>query len=174
MNTIRDDLPKNVKDFFIRLKIFLDADLYFYGSVNRSDYIHDKSDIDIAIFTDNEYSTITKLQHFLHVNRDAIDKVVWKLEGNMIYGYKIKCEKYIDVKCEIAVYNNDFKNLLLQDMRKSNSLPPHISFLIFILKTIYYTFPILSEKTYSSYKRYIFNELMLQKRDTVFLLLKQT
>ena len=134
MNTIRDDLPKDVKDFFKRLENYLDTDLYFYGSVNRPDYVHNKSDIDIAIFTDNEYSTIAKLQHFLHVKRNAFDKLVWKLEGKMIYGYKIKCEKYIDIKCEIAIYNNDFKDVLLKDISQYKSLPPHIAFLLFILK----------------------------------------
>jgi hypothetical protein len=142
--------------------------------VNRSDYVHNKSDIDIAIFTDNEYSTITKLQHFLHVKRNAFDKVIWKLDGKMIYGYKIKCEKYMDIKCEIAIYNNDFKNILIKEISQYNSVPPHIAILLFILKTMYYTFPIISQQTYSSYKRYIFNEIMLQKKNTVFLLLKQT
>ena len=174
MNTIRDDFPKDVKDFFKRLENYLDTDLYFYGSVNRSDYVHNKSDIDIAIFTDNEYSTITKLQHFLHVKRNAFDKVIWKLDGKMIYGYKIKCEKYMDIKCEIAIYNNDFKNILIKEISQYNSVPPHIAILLFILKTMYYTFPIISQETYSSYKRYIFNEIMLQKKNTVFLLLKQT
>jgi predicted nucleotidyltransferase len=174
MNTIRDDFPKDVKDFFKRLENYLDTDLYFYGSVNRSDYVHNKSDIDIAIFTDNEYSTITKLQHFLHVKQNAFDKVIWKLDGKMIYGYKIKCEKYMDIKCEIAIYNNDFKNILIKEISQYNSVPPHIAILLFILKTMYYTFPIISQQTYSSYKRYIFNEIMLQKKNTVFLLLKQT
>ena len=174
MNTIRDDFPKDVKDFFKRLENYLDTDLYFYGSVNRSDYVHNKSDIDIAIFTDNEYSTITKLQHFLHVKQNAFDKVIWKLDGKMIYGYKIKCEKYRDIKCEIAIYNNDFKNILIKEISQYNSVPPHIAILLFILKTMYYTFPIISQQTYSSYKRYIFNEIMLQKKNTVFLLLKQT
>jgi len=174
MNTIRDDLPKDVKDFFKRLENYLDTDLYFYGSVNRPDYVHNKSDIDIAIFTDNEYSTITKLQHFLHVKRNAFDKVVWKLEGKMIYGYKIKCEKYIDIKCEIAIYNNTYKDILLPEIKQYNSVPPLVACLLFILKTLHYTFPIISQQTYATYKRYIFNEIMLQKRDTVFLLLKQS
>jgi predicted nucleotidyltransferase len=174
MNTVRDDFPKDVKDFFKRLENYLDTDLYFYGSVNRSDYVHNKSDIDIAIFTDNEYSTITKLQHFLHVKRNAFDKVIWKLDGKMVYGYKIKCEKYIDIKCEIAIYNNDFKNILIKEITQYNSVPPHVAILLFILKTMYYTFPIISQQTYAIYKRYIFNEIMLQKKNTIFLLLKQT
>ena len=90
MNKIRNDFPPDVKKFFNDLQNYLDTDLYFYGSVNRSDYIHNKSDIDIAIFTDNEYSTMAKLQHYLHVKRSDFDKVVWKLDGKLLYGYKIK------------------------------------------------------------------------------------
>ena len=173
MNTIRPDLPENVKDFFTNLSNYLDTELYFYGSINRSDYVHDKSDIDVAIFTDNEYSIISKLQHFLHVKRNAFDKVVWKLNGIMMYGYKIKCDDYIDVKCEIAIYNNDFKDTLLHEMKQYNTVPLYISILLFILKTMYYTFPILSNKTYAAYKRLLFNELMVSKKESVFFVLKQ-
>ena len=67
MNAIRDDFPKDIKIFFKQLQNYLDTDIYFYGSVNRTDYVPGKSDIDVAIFTDNEYSVITKLQHFLKI-----------------------------------------------------------------------------------------------------------
>lgn len=174
MNTIRSDFPEDVKNFFKRLENYLDTELYFYGSVNRSDYVHGKSDIDLAIFTDNEYSVMNKLQHFLHVKRNAFDKVVWKINGDMIYGYKIKCEKYIDIKCEIAIYNNDFKARLLKEISQYNKIPLYISILLFILKTIHYTFPLISSETYSKYKRIIFNEIMLKKKNTVFFLMKQT
>ena len=175
MNTkIRDDFPRHVKDFFKQLENYLDTDLYFFGSVNRSDYIHGKSDIDVIVFTDNEYSVINKLQHFIHVKRNAFDKLIWKLNGNMIYGYKIKCDKYIDIKCEIAIYNNEFKDILLKEQQQYNTIPFYISILLYILKTMYYTFPILSEKTYSAYKRFLFNDLMVSKKNTIFYLLKQT
>jgi predicted nucleotidyltransferase len=173
MNKIRNDFNPTLKKFFINLQNYLDTELYFYGSVNRSDYVHNKSDIDVAIFTDNEYSIMTKLQHYLHVNPNTFDKIVWKLEGTIIYGYKIKCDNYINSKCEIAIYNNDFKEIILKDMRKYKSIPFHIGILLFILKTLHYTFPILSSKTYSSYKRVIFNQIMINKKDTSFVLLKK-
>jgi hypothetical protein len=174
MNVIRDDFPKEIKDFFKRLENYLDTDLFFYGSVNRSDYVHGKSDIDIVVFTDNEYSVINKLQHFLHVKRNAFDKLVWKLNGKMIYGYKIKCEKYMDIKCEIAIYNNDFKEIIMDEIKQYNNIPLYISVMLFILKSLHYTLPILSNKTYSEYKRYIFNDIMLKKKDTIFFLIKQS
>lgn len=170
---MRNDFNPKLKQFFINLQNYLDTELYFYGSVNRSDYVHDKSDIDIAIFTDNEYSIMTKLQHYLHVKPNTFDKIVWKLEGTIVYGYKIKCDKYTDSKCEIAIYNNDFKQIILKDMCKYNSIPFHIGILLFILKTLHYTFPILSSKTYSACKRVVFNQIMINKKNTSFVLLKQ-
>lgn len=172
MNIIRDDFPNDVKDFFKRLENYIDTDLYFYGSVNRSDYIHGKSDIDVAIFTDNEYSMINKLQHFLHVKRNAFDKVVWKLNGTMLYGYKIICEKYINIKCEIVIYNNDFKQIILNEV-KSYNVPILISVILFIIKTLYYNFQIISKKTYIELKRKIF-DAYLRKKNTLFFLLKQS
>jgi hypothetical protein len=177
MNKIRSDFPPNVNKFFLNLQNYVDSPLYFYGSVNRSDYVHTKSDIDVAIFTDNEYSMMTKIQHFLRVKRNAFDKVVWKLEGKIIYGYKIICSEYTDFveakKCEIVVYNNDFKETILNEMRKYNEIPFYIKMMLFVIKTLYYTFPLLSSKTYSDYKRIIFNKIMIDKKDTVFFLLKQ-
>lgn len=173
MNKIRNDFPQDLKLFFINLQNYLDEKIYFYGSVNRDDYVHNKSDIDVAVFTDNEYSLMTKLQHFLHVKRDAFDKIVWKLNGIMIYGYKIKCDKHINSKCEIAIYNKDFENILMEEMNKCNVIPFYISILLCIVKTFYYTIPILNDKTYSLLKRYIFNDLYLNKQNTVFYLLKQ-
>ena len=174
MNKVRDTLPRYVKNFFNRLSSYLDTELYFYGSVNRSDYIHGKSDIDIAIFTDNEESMITKLQHFLHVKRDAFSKVVWKLEGKMLYGYKIKCDKYtdIDIKCEIAIYNEEYKEQLLNEMKNYNSVPLFLSILLTILKTFHYTIPLLSDKTYMYSKNYLFDKVLLNKKDTVFFVIK--
>jgi hypothetical protein len=52
-------------------------------------------------------------------------------------------------------------------------VPMHVGFLLFILKTLHYTFPIISQQTYATYKRYIFNNIMLDKRESVFLILKQ-
>ena len=185
MNTIRNDFPKNVKLFFISLQNYLDTKLYFYGSVNRNDYIHNQSDIDVAIFTNNEYSMMSKLQHFLHVQKNAFDKIVWKLNDNMIYGYKIKCHKHLqpvehynyfipkNLKCEITIYNTQFKPLLLKDMQSGNKIPIHIDIILNILKMFYYTIPILPKNIYNYIKRIIFNDIVTQK-DTVFYLIKQT
>jgi predicted nucleotidyltransferase len=174
MNTLRNDLPKNIKEFFNNISKYINNELIFYGSVTRSDYVPGKSDIDVAIFTDNEQSEISKLQQVLHVKRDAFDKIVWKLNGKMIYGYKIVCEKYTDINCEIAIYNNDFKELLLDEFNKPlKNQSIFIFALLYILKTFYYHIPLLPQKTYINLKRIILNDLMGKKESVFFVLRKQ-
>jgi|LauGreDrversion4_2_1035121.scaffolds.fasta_scaffold398337_2 predicted nucleotidyltransferase len=178
-NPVLDKFNPPLRKFFFDLQNYVEEDLHFYGSVTRSDYVPYESDIDIAIFTDNEKSTLTKLQHFLHIKRSAFDKLVWKLEGKMIYGYKLKCDKYVEFphganKCEIAVYNKDFQDILMKEIETQNVIPFYISILLFILKSLYYKLRILPESVYVKYKRYIFNTLFKQQTNSVFHLLKQT
>ena len=171
MNDIRQDLPEKIKKFFKRLADYLDTDLYFYGSVVRSDYIPGKSDIDVAVFTDNESSVMSKLQHFLHVKRSDFDKVLWKLNGTMIYGYKIKVES---INSEIAIYNNEFKDIIINEFNSPLINKTILTtVLLHLLKLFYYTIPLLPLKKYDELKRYILNEMMV-KKESVFFKLKHT
>jgi predicted nucleotidyltransferase len=172
MNELRDDLPENIKRFFKKIQNYLDTKLYFYGSVTRADYVPGKSDIDVAIFTDNEHSTISKLQHVLHVKRDAFEKIVWKLNGTMMYGYKIKCEKYTHINSEISIYNNDFKTVILDELTKPLQNQSWLVFiLLYLLKLFYYKIPLLSKDSYMRYKRKILNEI-IAKKESVFFVMK--
>ena len=74
METTRNALPSKLKHFLDKLKDYLDTPLYYYGSVQRKDYVAGQSDIDVAIFTDNENSIISKMCHFLHVKRKEFKK----------------------------------------------------------------------------------------------------
>jgi hypothetical protein len=170
MNGIPVILPIKIQRFFKKIENDLDTNLFFYGSVTRSDYIPNKSDIDVALFTDNEYSDMHKLQHILHLRKNEIDKIVWRLNGNMIYGYKIKIK---DINCELTIFNNDFKDILLDEFTKPNKNNSIIIYgLLFILKVLYYQIPLLNKKTYSELKRYIMNDLMV-KKDSIYHVLHQ-
>jgi hypothetical protein len=172
MNTIPTVLPKKTRDFFKRIENDLDRELWFYGSVTRSDYIPDKSDIDVAIFSDNEYSDISKLQNILHVKRSDFDKIVWKLNGEIIYGYKIKVEH---INTEIHIYNNDFKTTLIDEFTKPlKNQSFFIYCLIYLLKLLYYRLNILPASVYSKLKRFIMNDLIDQKESVFFLLGKES
>ena len=130
--------------------------MYLYGSSIRKDYVSGKSDIDIAIFTDNELNTVNRLQHFLKTGNNAFKKIVWNLNGEVIYGYKIKEAKGI---YEISVYNNCFKKNVVKELRRGLHLSYFIYFLLYILKIVYYRLHLLDENTYTKIKRYILNDL---------------
>ena len=66
METTKNELSPYSKTFFKKLSNYLDTKIYYFGSIQRNDYFPKSSDIDIDIFTDNEKSTILKLQNYLN------------------------------------------------------------------------------------------------------------
>jgi len=171
MNIIPSVLPKNLQKYFIELKNYLDTELYFYGSVIRNDYVKNKSDVDLCIFTDNEQSTINKLKFYFHIQSKDIKKFIKKYESNelILYGYKIKC-KIDDIKCEIHLYNEKFKDYLLNEMQAPLKSPFYVNIFLYILKFCYYTIPILSKETYKTIKNYYINNF-IKFDDTLYLVI---
>ena len=84
MDEVKNRLTNNETIFFENLSQFIDKELYFYGSIQRPDYVKGKSDIDIDIFTDNESSTIQKLSSFLDIKKYDFTKIVYKINNEMI------------------------------------------------------------------------------------------
>jgi predicted nucleotidyltransferase len=156
MNIIPSVLPMNLQKYFINLKKYLDdTELYFYGSVIRNDYVKNKSDVDLCIFSDNEQSILNKLKFYLHIQSKDIKKVIKKYEndGMLIYGYNI--DFIIDeIKCQLHIYNEKFKDNLLNEMQAPLKSPFYINIFLYVLKLFYYIIPILSKETYSSVKNY--------------------
>ena len=172
----KNNLSKEAHTFFYELQDYLDNDfnteMYFYGSVQRFDYFPGKSDIDIGILTDNEYSVMNKMQHFLKVNKKAFIKVAWKLNGKYIYGYKLKYENpELNIIAEFAIFNNKFKTILVNEHYRTIGIPFFTAFLVLILKFFYYTIPILPTKVFAYLKRKLFNE-NLGIQDSSYLTIK--
>ena len=95
METTKNKLTHEEIVFFQNIKIILDTRLYFYGSIQRYDYLSPYSDIDVDIFTNDENSTIIKLQNYLNVKKKDFKKTLCLMfKSNIIIpGYKLK---YID------------------------------------------------------------------------------
>ncbi len=154
METTKNELPKEVSKFFKHLSDFLDTKLYYYGSVQRTDYLPGKSDIDVDIFTENEFSTMSKLEHFLNIKKSQFQKVVWLIKNKVVYGYKLKFkDKSLNLAAEFSIYNEKFKKSVLDEHLLKFELPFHISILLNILKTLFYNFNMISPSNYASIKR---------------------
>ena len=161
METTKNKLPENTKLFFNKLSEYLDTKLLYFGSIQRSDYIDGKSDIDIDIFTDNESSMITKMQHFLHVNKADFQKFIWSLDNKHAYGYKLKYENTEEkIKAEFSIYNEKFKDIVLEEHSRVFIIPLYISILLYFIKLLYYQIGILPGKIYVYFKRKLLNDCM--------------
>ena len=113
METTKNALPPNTKKFFYNLGEYLDTKVLFYGSIQRADYVPGKSDIDVVIFTENEYSLMTKIQHHLHLKKKDFKKVMYIIDENVVYGYKVKYEnKGENIKSEFSIYNENYKDII--------------------------------------------------------------
>ena len=124
METPKNKLTPKEKQFLDGLSEYLDTKLFYYGSIQRDDYIPGKSDIDVNIFTDNESSTISKLQHYLHVRKKDFQKIVWKVynANKVVTGYKIKYQNSF-IKLEASIYNEKYKFIILKDHNSQLDLP---------------------------------------------------
>ena len=158
MESIKHKLTQNEKIFFENISQYIDKDIYFYGSIQRTDYINGKSDIDIDIFTENENSTIYKLCNFLNLKRSNFRKIIYKSNNTLIYGYK---SKYIDeinkINVEISVYNEKYKPIILHEHNNGCFLPFYITILLFIIKILYYNLGIISDMSYKRWKQFLMN-----------------
>jgi hypothetical protein len=158
MEKIKNKLPDDIIYFFKDLSSYIDERLYFYGSIQRYDYFHGYSDIDVDIFTDNEHSMINKLQHFLHIPKKEFKKVFWRLNdtNQLVYGDKVMYRSSIlGVQVELSIYNKKYKEDIIKDHCKKIVLPFYASIILVILKFIYYRLNLINRKTYAYYKKKI-------------------
>jgi len=151
METTKHKLPENVKTFFNDLSKYLDTKLLFYGSIQRQDYFPGSSDIDVDIFTDNPGSTVSRMQHFLHVKKSSFKKIIWRLShnGEMVYGHKIMYKNPdLNLSAEFSIYDNKYKKGVLEQHLKKTVIPFYATILLFIIKKLYYDIHLLPAASY--------------------------
>jgi len=160
MERPKNKIPEKTQRFLRNMENYLNTKFVYYGSVQRPDYMPDGSDIDVAIFTDNESSTISQIKAYLHLKDTKVRKFVWKLHSGSkrtIYGYKLKYKnKQQNIYIEFAIYNNRFKQDLLHEYKRKIVLP-YISICVLnILKIFYYKLHLISFDWY----RYLKNKVL--------------
>jgi hypothetical protein len=163
METTHNKISPYAKKFFDRLSQYLDTKLYFYGSVQRSDYFPNSSDIDVDIFTDNESSTILQMQNFLKVPRKNFKRIVYRLHrtNELVSGYKIKYKSpKNNFEVEFSIYNERYKTQVLKEHNFKTVLPWYVGLLLYILKFVYYKLFVLPTSTYLFLKNLILDHLV--------------
>ena len=167
METTKHKLPKDIQLFLKNLKHYLNKSLYFYGSIQRHDFING-SDLDIDIFTDNESSTIEQISHYLNISKNTLKKTISKYNNDhtVIYGHKVMYESTeLSMPIEFSIYNEKNKNQVLHQHNSKVDLPFYVSVLLIILKTIYYKFHLINQKNYSSTKHQLLSTFIGRSND---------
>ncbi len=155
-------LTKEQYGYLVELEQFINAKIYFYGSIEREDYFIGKSDLDIDIITPNIHSTLFKLRQFIGIPNHEVLHVKWKTYNPQEYNFeclKIKHNNGI-VNLEISIYDEKYRNKLkiVRDFKR-NMLSPFLVYSLIMIKFFYYHLNLLSNSQMKEIKRYVMNDL---------------
>lgn len=160
---IKDKLSDYDYKFLTNLQRYIDTDLIFFGSIQRCDFFMGKSDIDIAIITDNVESVKKKLQNYLNIGKSKIKRSMQRISNtqNVIYGYKINYDDEENgLYLEIIIYDEEYRNIIMNNIERTTNLPFYITIIYFILKAITYYLPILSSDSLKYCKNAVLNSYL--------------
>ena len=167
METTKNKLSQEESIFFQNLKTYLNTQLYFYGSIQRDDYLPKYSDIDVSIFTNDEKSIILKLQDFLNVKSSDFKKSLCIIDNTLIPGYRIKYNNEVNI--ELCIFNEKYKKNVTDLHKKIFLMPYYISITLLFLKVLFYEFNIITSKIFIKLKNFLLGLNEKDKENLVFL-----
>jgi hypothetical protein len=156
MEDVKNKMPMHKRQFFTKLENYLDAPLYYFGSIQRYDYYPDTSDIDAILFTNNVESSKAQLQNWFQVSKHEFKQIVNYLPTSkrIAKGYKLTyTNNFHNISTDILIYNVKDKEYVEQDCQSKVDLPFFILTILVILKTLHYQLGILSFSKYIYLKR---------------------
>ena len=157
---IKNNLTDYDYKFLSNLQRYIDTELIFFGSIQRCDFFIGKSDIDIAIITDNVESVKKKLQNYLNIGKSKIKKSMQKIPNSneVVYGYKINFDdEKNNLYLEIIIYDEKYRNFIINNIEKTTNLPFYITIIYLILKFFTYYLPIFPNDFLKSCKNFVMN-----------------
>lgn len=169
MEEINNNLPINLRDFLNKLRGYVGLPIYYYGSIQRTDFLIGNSDIDASIFCNDINSTILKLITFLTSKTNGKIKrkqIIWRIDNNIVYGSRLVYkDDPTNLRMEINIFDEKYKNLIIKQEQREINLPFFISAILLIVKTIFYKFRLMDLSTYKLCKTFLLNTLMGNKKD---------
>jgi hypothetical protein len=158
LEKIKNKLNESEYIFFSHLQKELDLPLFFIGSITRSDYIKNKSDFDIEVFSNNIKSTKLKIESlFDYYERKNENKIiVFKINDIPMSGYKYYLkDKTKNIKMDFTIYKKNCQEILLQNRYIDINIPFLLTIIFVILKYLYYYLNLINSYTYSYLKKTI-------------------
>ena len=169
LEELKDKLNKNHYNYFLQLKEQINLPLYFLGSITRCDYIKDKSDLDIEVFTDNIDSTILKIECLFDYYQRKTKRrfIIFEINKIPISGYKyyFKDNKR-DISFDFTIYNTSCKNIVLHHRSIQQNIPYILNLFLLMIKVLYYYLNIISNSAYS-YIKNLFWKLYIPEKSSI-------
>jgi hypothetical protein len=114
------------------------------------------------------------MQHFLNINKKKFKKFVWRLHDKnrtLAHGYKVMYKNPDGTfAAEFSIYNEKFKQGVLDEHISKISLPFYASWMLIILKFLYYKLKIVDKSIFTYLKKKIMS-LMIGLPDDEFIVL---
>jgi hypothetical protein len=156
METTKKKLSQEEAIFFQNLKAYINTPIYFFGSIQRDDYLQKHSDIDVDIFTNDEKDVIINLESFLNVNRRDFKKTLCIIDNIVVIGYKIK---YIDdqnkINVELCIFNEKYKKQVINLQKDKFNIPYYVCIITLFFKILYYELNIIPIKLFRKIKNFL-------------------
>ena len=152
MEEIKDRLGHYKYNFFTNLQNYIDTELYFYGSIKRSDFFRNASDIDIIVITDNVSSMLSKIKNYLNIDKNKIQKIYQQhtvYDKGIITGYKLKYKNdETNLSFDLLIYDEKFRKQIIKNINDINNLPFYMVAILYIIKILYYKLNFISSSFY--------------------------
>lgn len=144
MQTTKHPFTEEQRQFLTSLGVFVGLPFYYFGSIQRSDYIVGTSDIDVDVFSHEPEKIAKRIYRLLSGPYVSLKRVLYKFDGNEIAGFKVKYKRPpVDpvlkehLKVEFSIYGEDVKQLVLKKHRGQIYISPYISALLLFVKLIF-------------------------------------
>ena len=168
MEDIKDRITETNYNFLKNFQEYIGSELIFFGSIKRCDFLEKYSDIDIAIITDNIHHTLMRLKNYLNIDNRKLRKIYQKFQTNntIIYGYKTNYDdEENNLSLEIVIYDEKYRTQILNSINKINSFPFYITYILLLIKILFYKLNIISKDTFDTLKKFIIKNFLNQQTD---------
>ncbi len=173
MNFTNNRLSNKSNNILHGVEQYLDKPIFMYGSVQRYDYVLNRSDIDVDIFTDNETQTSVRLQHYLNIPKNRVSRIILKIDDSdtVITGTKMTyvAQNSESGSIEFMIFDCKYKTEVLNFHLSKCVIPMFATVILVILKFAYYRMRIIPIDYFKNIKNYVMNNCMRNNKNATFI-----
>lgn len=155
----KNEIPIHLQEFLHKMEKEMGLQFYYFGSIQREDYIPGLSDIDIDVFAKRQSpkNVVMAIANRLHISFQKIKKIEWTipLTGKRVSGYKIKYRFHNAWPIEFSIYSFVDQPYVLYHHAEKLWVPFWVGWILIVLKYLFYKYHILPSSFFYESKRWV-------------------